>query len=154
LQKGRGVPQDIGEAVRYDLLAAGQGNVKAQLYLGRLLLKTATVGRALPTAPGEAARVLVHAAQQTGDGQSRLEALAALSECAHDPDVVKICCVGCGRTRKLSTCSKCLTAKFCGAECVRRMWPVHKQSCKTFAAAREEAAAAADGHDAAPAEAS
>jgi len=135
LQKGRGVPQDIGEAVRYDLLAAGQGNVKAQLYLGRLLLKTATVGRALPTAPGEAARVLVHAAQQTGDGQSRLEALAALSECAHDPDVVKICCVGCGRTRKLSTCSKCLTAKFCGAECVRRMWPVHKQSCKTFAAA-------------------
>jgi len=69
--------------------------------------------------------------------------------------VVKACCVGCGRTRKLRACSKCLTAKFCGAECVRRMWPVHKQSCKTFAAAREEAAAAADGgadeHGSAPA---
>jgi len=109
-------------------------------------------GRCLP---GEAARFLAQAAQQTGDEESRLEALAALSKYAHKPDVVKACCVGCGKTRKLVLCSKCLTARFCGAECVRRMWPVHKQSCKTFAAAREEAAAAADGgadeHGAAPA---
>ncbi|KAJ1630778.1 hypothetical protein T492DRAFT_871126 [Pavlovales sp. CCMP2436] len=65
------------------------------------------------------------------------------------------CCVGCGRTRKLRACSKCLTAKFCGAKCIQCMWPVHKQNCKTFAAAREEAAAAADGgadeHGSAPA---
>ncbi|KAJ1628473.1 hypothetical protein T492DRAFT_875124 [Pavlovales sp. CCMP2436] len=88
----------------------------------------------------------------------RLEALASLSKYAHEPDVVKACCVGCGKTRKLRACSKCLTAKFCGAECVRRMWPVHKQSCKTFAAAWEEAAAAgadggADEYGAAPADA-
>jgi len=76
----------------------------------------AAAGRALPAAPGEAARFLAQAAQQTEDEQSRLKALAALSEYAHEPDVVKACCVGCGKMRKLRACSKCLTAKFCGAE--------------------------------------
>jgi len=48
------------------------------------------------------------------------------------------------RLRKLRACIKYRAARFCGAECVRRMWPVHKQSCKTFAAAYQAAAAAAD----------
>ncbi|KAJ1641286.1 hypothetical protein T492DRAFT_853578 [Pavlovales sp. CCMP2436] len=148
----RGMPQDIGEAARFYRLAAEHGLALAQLNLGELLLGTAAAGMALPAAPGEAARFLAQATQQTEDEEVRLEARAVLIEHAHDPDVVRACCVGCGQTQKLKSCSKCLTAKFCGAECVRRMWPVHKQSCKAFAAAREEVAAAADEHGAAPAD--
>ncbi|KAJ1640958.1 hypothetical protein T492DRAFT_898087 [Pavlovales sp. CCMP2436] len=147
-EHGRGVPQDDADAARYFRLAAEQGHVKARLNLGMFC----ELGKGMPQ---DAARFLAQAAQQTGDEEIRLEALAALSEYAHEPDVIKACCVGCGKTRKLRACSKCLTAKFFGAECIRRMWPVHKQSCKTFAAGREEAAAAADGgadeHGAAPA---
>ncbi|KAJ1639449.1 hypothetical protein T492DRAFT_856684 [Pavlovales sp. CCMP2436] len=61
------------------------------------------------------------------------------------------CCIGCGQTWKLRACLKCRTARFCGAECNRRMWPVHKQSCKTFAAAYQAAEAAADEHSTEPA---
>ncbi|KAJ1627094.1 hypothetical protein T492DRAFT_877329, partial [Pavlovales sp. CCMP2436] len=171
--QARGVPQDDAKAARFYRLAAEQGYAQAQHNLamlceeGRgvvqdlseavhlfrlaaeLLLETAATGSALPAAPGEAARFLAQTAQQTGDEECRLDALTVLSAYVHEPDVVKACCVGCDKTRKLSTCSRCLTAKFCGAECVRRMCPVHKQSCKTFAAAREEAAAAADEHGAA-----
>jgi hypothetical protein len=37
-------------------------------------------------------------------------------------------------------CSKCHIARFCGAECVRLMWPTHKGSCKVWQ--REQAGAA------------
>ncbi|KAJ1629277.1 hypothetical protein T492DRAFT_873665 [Pavlovales sp. CCMP2436] len=59
---------------------------------------------------------------------------------AGERELVPTCCIGCGKMEQLQTCSKCLTAKFCGAECVRRMWPVHKPGCKAW---REEKAAAA-----------
>jgi len=154
LLNGEVRPQDALEAARYFRLAAQQDHPLSQLNLGLLLLRAAAAGRALPAAPGEAARFLAQAAQQTGNEESRLKALAALSEYAHEPNVVKACCIGKGKTRKLRSCSKCLTAKFSGDEFVRRMWLVHKQSCKTFTAAREKAAAAVDGcaddHGAAP----
>jgi len=127
-EDGRGVPHDTGEAACYYRLAAEQGHVGAQICLSELLLDTAAAGRALPAAPGEAARFLAQAAQQTGDEESRLKALAVLSEYTHEPDVVKAC----GKTQKLRACLKCRTARFCGAECIWRMWPLHKQSCKTF----------------------
>jgi len=124
---GVGVPRDDSEAARFFRLAAEQGLALAQLRLGELLLAGGPVaGSVLPAVPGEAARFLAQVAQQTGDEEKRLEALALLSAHAHEPDVVKACCIGCGQTRKLSTFSKCLTARFCGAECIRRMWPVHK----------------------------
>ncbi|KAJ1622092.1 hypothetical protein T492DRAFT_913713 [Pavlovales sp. CCMP2436] len=141
-----GLPQDDREAARLFHLAAEQGDADAQLNFGGNDLSQLNLGRLLLE---EAA-----AGRQTEDEEVRLEALGALSKYAHDPDVVKACCIGCGKTLKLRACSKCLTARFCGAECVRRMWAVHKQSCKTFAAARDEAAVAVDGgtneHGAAP----
>ncbi|KAJ1636593.1 hypothetical protein T492DRAFT_1128793, partial [Pavlovales sp. CCMP2436] len=146
---GRGIPRDVSEGVRLFRLAAEQGQTKAQMLLCTLLLWV----RVLSAAPGEAARFLAQVAQQTEDEEGRLKALALLSAHAHEPDVVKACCVGCSKTRKLKFCSKCLTARFCGAECVRRMWPVYKQSCKTFAATYQAAIVAAadddaDGHSA------
>ncbi|KAJ1622905.1 hypothetical protein T492DRAFT_884461 [Pavlovales sp. CCMP2436] len=145
---GVGVPRDDSEAARFFRLAAEQGLALAQLRLGELLLAGGPVaGSVLPAVPGEAARFLAQVAQQTGDEEKRLEALALLSAHTHEPNVVNACCVGCGQTRKLRACLKYRTARFCGAECVRRMWPVHKQSCKTFAAAYQAtAAAAADEH--------
>jgi len=137
------IERDPSVAAVWFRRAADQGCPRAFLYLGRILLSEAAVGRALPTEPGEAARFLAQAAQQTGDEESRLEALAALSKYAHEPDVVKACRIGCGKTPKLRACSKCLTARFCGTECVRHMSPVDKQCCKTFAAAWRDATAAA-----------
>ncbi|KAJ1630090.1 hypothetical protein T492DRAFT_872392 [Pavlovales sp. CCMP2436] len=139
---------DDSAAARWWRLAAEQGNAKAQTSIAVFYF----MGKGgVPQDLSGGARLFRRAAEQgepgaqTGDEKHRLEALALLSAHAHEPDVVKACCVGCGQTRKLSTCSKCLTAKFCGAESVRRMWPVHKQSCKTLAAAWQAAAAAADG---------
>jgi hypothetical protein len=43
-------------------------------------------------------------------------------------DVTSACCVGCGASRKLKTCSKCRVARFCDMECTARMWPAHKAS--------------------------
>ncbi|KAJ1640982.1 hypothetical protein T492DRAFT_898106 [Pavlovales sp. CCMP2436] len=109
---GRGVPQDDNEAARLFRLAAEQGLADTKANLGRLselgrgigeatrfyrlaaelLFWAAAAGWALLAAPGEAARFLAQAAQQTGDEESHLEALAMLSKYAHDPDVVKACC--------------------------------------------------------------
>eukprot|EP00302_Diacronema_sp_CCMP2436_P025857 CAMPEP_0179928788 /NCGR_PEP_ID=MMETSP0983-20121128/9064_1 /TAXON_ID=483367 /ORGANISM="non described non described, Strain CCMP 2436" /LENGTH=51 /DNA_ID=CAMNT_0021832635 /DNA_START=67 /DNA_END=219 /DNA_ORIENTATION=+ len=50
-----------------------------------LILQEADAGRALPATPGEAARFLAQAAQQTGNDDIRLAALAALSVSAHVP---------------------------------------------------------------------
>jgi len=66
--------------------------------------------------------------------RSHLAALELLRAHADKHDVVRVCCISCGKTAQLSTCSKCLTAKFCGQECLRRLWPVHKQSCKAWQA--------------------
>mmetsp|Transcript_31052 Transcript_31052/g.77654 ORF Transcript_31052/g.77654 Transcript_31052/m.77654 type:complete len:118 (+) Transcript_31052:292-645(+) len=78
---GRGMTKYFGEAVRYFRLAAEQGDVPSQFKLG-VLLGAAAAGRALPATPGEAARFLAQAAQQTGDEETRLEALAELREYA------------------------------------------------------------------------
>jgi hypothetical protein len=47
-------------------------------------------------------------------------------------DVTSACCVGCGASRKLKTCSKCSVARFWDMECTARMWPAHKASCKAW----------------------
>jgi hypothetical protein len=47
-------------------------------------------------------------------------------------DVTSACCVGCGASHKLKTCSKCRGARFCDMECTTRMWPAHKASCKAW----------------------
>mmetsp|Transcript_24184 Transcript_24184/g.60228 ORF Transcript_24184/g.60228 Transcript_24184/m.60228 type:complete len:93 (+) Transcript_24184:507-785(+) len=62
-----------------------------------------------------------------------------------EKEVVSACCVGCGATRKLLWCSKCHRARFCGAACMKRMWPEHKGSCKRWRAADGEAASSSHG---------
>jgi hypothetical protein len=47
-------------------------------------------------------------------------------------DVTSACCVGCGASRKLKTCSKCRVARFCDMECTARMWLAHKASCRAW----------------------
>jgi len=85
------------------------------------------------------------AAQQENDKHAREHALRVLGQHMGKKEVVSTCCVGCGATRKLKACSKCLTAKLCGAACLQRMWPKHKQSCKLWRAAEEEATSSSHG---------
>jgi len=42
--------------------------------------------------------------------------------------------MGCGATRKLKTCLKCKTARFCTAECQRSAWAEHKPHCTRWEA--------------------
>jgi hypothetical protein len=46
--------------------------------------------------------------------------------------VTSACCVGCGASRKLKTCSKCRIARFCDMDCTKRMWEAHKASYKAW----------------------
>jgi hypothetical protein len=101
-----------------------------------VLLVEGVPGR-LPAALREDAQFLARAAQQTGDAVFRTNALIVLSTHAHERAVVAACYVGCVATQKLKLCTKCHVANFCGKECLARMWPVHKKSCKLWAAAAE-----------------
>jgi hypothetical protein len=55
-----------------------------------------------------------------------------LATLAGKREVTSACCVGCGASRKLKTCSKRSVACFCDKECSARMWPAHKESCKAW----------------------
>lgn len=130
--EGRGVPQDIREAARWLRCAADQNHAAAQLALGRLYVEGR--GRAVPRHPQDGTRLIAQAARQVEDEAIRQEALDELKSLANERDIVKVCCIGCGASRGLKVCTKCHVAKFCGAECARRMWPAHKKSCKLWAA--------------------
>jgi TPR repeat protein len=132
-----GVPQDWEEVARLYRSAAEQGERRAQIALGVLLLDGA--GDAVPWQPRQAALLLAQVAQQNDNKDLRASALEALVGGADERDFIHACCIGCGKSRKLKVCAKCHVAKFCGAECVRRVRPVHKAGCRRFAA---EAAAA------------
>jgi cytohesin len=57
---------------------------------------------------------------------------------AHAPGTV---CDECGRPEpevRLSYCTGCLRARFCGNACLRAAWPGHKVDCQRIQAAREE----------------
>ena len=62
------------------------------------------------------------------------EARAALAGLSCEREYVAACCMGCGASRKLKTCAKCKVARFCGAECVRRLWAEHKPHCMRWEA--------------------
>jgi len=139
-ENGEGVARDLAEAARLYRLAASQGHVHAIICLGKWLITTDPGAGGDRTQQREGALLLARAAQQREDMAERDAALALLGEHAGKREVVRACCIGCGQTKKLKVCSKCRVAKFCGVECERRMWPVHKAGCRRFAA---EAAASA-----------
>jgi len=139
-EMGDGVAQDWAEATRYFRLAASQGHVQATICLGTLLVTADSASGGEPTQQCEGALLLARAAQQHEDTARRNIALALLGAHAGMREVVNACCIGCGQTKKLKMCSKCRVAKFCGAECMQRMWSVHKAGCRRFAA--EDAASA------------
>jgi hypothetical protein len=64
--------------------------------------------------------------------RARDSAAAELATLLGRRDVTSACCVGCGASRKLKTCSKCRVARFCDMECMARVWPAHKASCKAW----------------------
>lgn len=139
---GVGVPQDDGEAARLFRLAAEQRDEsvheRARAALGEMLTNGRCSGE-LSTQVREGARLLAYTAQHAEDEYARQHALVVLLGHVNERGVVQTCCIGCGKTRALKVCSKCHVAKFCGAECARHAWPVHKPGCRRFAA--EEAAA-------------
>jgi len=135
LRFGDGVLRDPAEAVLYFRMAVAQGDVRAKLSLGEILIEGTGDG-SVPRKQKEGARLIAVAAQQfdtCAAHENRNDALAILAAHAHERDVAKACCIGCGKTKSLKVCSKCRVAKFCGAECMKRMWPVHKPGCLRFA---------------------
>jgi hypothetical protein len=130
--EGTGVSQDSAEAARRWRLAAAQGHTEAQCELGRLYAEGTGVARDY----AEAARFLWHMAAAQGSAP----AAAFLKTLASERAYVSVCCMGCGVRRKLKTCVECKSAKFCGPECVRRLWPEHKPHCKRWTAALAPAA--------------
>jgi hypothetical protein len=41
-------------------------------------------------------------------------------------------CHRCGKTGHFKKCAQCKIAKYCGADCQKADWPVHKAICGTF----------------------
>lgn len=134
------------EAVRLYRLSADQNYAGAHYHLGRHLVNNSWL--ASPTEMKEGALLLARAAHQTEVEEVSRLALQVLSEYAHERDVVHACCIGCGKTQRLRRCSRCHVAKFCGAACARRMWPVHNAGCSLWAADEAAAFAAAPAPDA------
>jgi hypothetical protein len=58
-----------------------------------------------------------------------------------DKDFVAKCCLGCGKLRKLKTCTSCKIARFCSTECVQSSWKWHKPNCKSWRLCEEIAEA-------------
>jgi hypothetical protein len=133
--------RDEGEAIRLMTLSAEQGHAPSQLLLARW---NRAAGRPAVAVPRDAARSLAHDAQ-SADPQTRALAHRELGGFANDRNVARTCCIGCGKTEQLQVCAKCRTAKFCSRECQQRMWPAHKQACKTWAEQKAAAAAEAGG---------
>lgn len=49
----------------------------------------------------------------------------------------------CGKSKGLKLCGKGRVARLCGAECVHRIWPVHRPCCKQWARALSATASGA-----------
>jgi TPR repeat protein len=136
-EKGRGVPLDRAEAERLYQLAARSGAAHAlhaltgasiALFEGAI---TDSSHGMTPAVALECTRIAV----QDLNLAARLGNSAAadrLAMLAGRRDVTSACCVGCGASRKLKTCSKCGVARFCDKECSARMGPAHKAACKAW----------------------
>jgi hypothetical protein len=118
------VAQNHLEAARLFRLAAAQGYVVAQHNLGCIHSK----GHGVARDNVEAARQWRLAAAQ-GFAPSD----ACLKDLSGEREYVSACCAGCGATAKLKTCGKCKVARFCGTECMRRVWTEHKPHCARWA---------------------
>lgn len=53
------------------------------------------------------------------------------------PDVCARCGASAVADKKLLTCGRCKTARYCGAACQKAHWPAHKEGCKRPAAKLE-----------------
>jgi TPR repeat protein len=135
---GHGVLKDVGEMLRLVTLAAEQGHAGSQLVLART---SRSFGRPAVAMPREAAREFAQTVQRAEKPEYRANVIAELGHFAHDRNVARTCCIGCGKTGQLQVCAKCLTAKFCSRECQRRMWPAHKQACRAWAEQKATASA-------------
>jgi TPR repeat protein len=135
-EKGRGVPLDRAEAERLYQLTARSGSSSAHAPTSACICTLDGILAGLPhgMAPAETFKLIrdavysLNLAARLGDSAAA-EHLAML---AGRRDVTSACCVGCGASRKLKTCSKCRVARFCDMECTARMWPAHKASCKAW----------------------
>jgi hypothetical protein len=116
--------------VRYDRLAAEQGDANAQYNLGVCF----ELGDGVAQEWAEAVRYYRLATAQTGAFASEelSKITTAFDRIARSREVVAVCCLGCGARRKLKTCAKCHVARFCGPECVARAWPAHRPNCKLW----------------------
>jgi TPR repeat protein len=136
-EKGRGVPIDRAEAERLYQLAVRSGSADDAHALTSESMSTLDGAIAGPLRR----MALVVALQLTRDAVFNLNLAARLGDTttaehlatlAGRRDVTSACCVGCGASRKLKTCSKCGVARFCVMECTTRVWPAHKASCKAW----------------------
>jgi TPR repeat protein len=125
-EKGRGVPLDSAEAERLCQVAARSGS--AHVLTSLLIAISHGMAPAVSLEDTCDAVCRLNIAARLGDGAAA-EHLATL---AGRRDMMSACCVGCGASRKLKTCSKCCVARFCDMECTARMWPAHKASCKAW----------------------
>jgi hypothetical protein len=131
-QHGTGVTLDMVEAVRYYRLAAEEGFARAQFQLGRCYQQGE--GVALDLAAAVRYYRLAAACDRIAGSDKLIsgelaKVLLACDRIAGSREVASTCCLGCGARRKLKTCTRCKVAKFCGAECVARAWPLHKPNC-------------------------
>jgi hypothetical protein len=100
-----------------------------------MIIGNVPVDERVPTDPRAGAKLLARVVQCEGaeNEQLRLDALELLRKHANQREVVAACCIGCGASRGLKKCDRCHVARFCGAECMRQMWPTHKRCCKECA---------------------
>jgi TPR repeat protein len=133
-EKGRGVPLDRAKAERLYQLVARGSSTHGLTSTAIRTLDDAIAGPSHGMAPAvalERIRNVVYGlnlAARRGDSAAA-EHLASLSGMR---DVTSACCVGCGASRKLKTCSKCSVSRSFDTECTARMWPAHKASCKAW----------------------
>jgi hypothetical protein len=131
------VPLDRAEAERLYQLAVRSGAAHAAHALTRASIGTldgAVTGLSRGVAPAVAIQLTRDAVYGLNLAVRGGEIAAAehLATLTGRRDVTSACCVGCGASRKLKTCSKCSVALFCDMECTTRMWPAHKASCKAW----------------------
>jgi hypothetical protein len=129
-ENGWGVTQDSAEAARYFRLAAEQGLANAQFSLGCFFEQ----GEGVAQDWTEAVRYYRLAAAQTGalSMEQLAKISAACDRIACSRETAVACCLGCGARRKLKSCAKCHVARFCGSECIARVWPAHKPNCRLW----------------------
>jgi TPR repeat protein len=133
-ENGRGVPLDRAEAERLYQRSGFAPAAHALTSASIGTLDSATTGPSSGMTPAVALQLTSDAvynlnlAARLGDSAAA-ELLATL---AGRRDVTSACCVGCGASRKLKTCSRCRVARFCDMDCTKRMWEAHKASCKAW----------------------